>query len=270
MPASLAALTSGNAPQAAATPRSRPRLRYDAFDPAELRALLDTHGWIVVSELPCWVGNTELLALAAALGEARRYGTGYADPTREGSRVHRVEASGGPVYDASGSAMLSTTTDAFDLHTDEAYLVDPARYLLLHCWRADETGGANLLADVGSVLPRLDEWAAEACFRVTFRWSAVDAPILTAVPGRTWPNVRFNRRARVDRCAGNAASDKERYLPETFLIAARAAAVECALGPGDCLITDNWRVLHGRTGFDGQSRRLLKRVRVLDSGGRAS
>jgi alpha-ketoglutarate-dependent taurine dioxygenase len=197
----------------------------------------------------------------------RRYSGGYADPKREGDSVHRVEAAGGTVHDASGTAMLSTTTDAFDLHTDEAYLPAPARYLLLHCWRADEAGGVNLLADIASVLPRLDPWAAEACHRVTFRWSALDAPILTPVPGRAWPRVRFNRKARVDRCAGSAASDKERYLPETFLIAARAAAVACPLAPGDCLITDNWRVLHGRTGFGPQSPRLLKRVRVLDDAG---
>jgi len=241
----------------------RPSLRHGAFEPAALRPLLDEHGWVVVQDLPCWVGNTELLALAAELGAVRRYGDGHADPKREGASVHRVEAAGGVVHDASGNAMLSTTAEAFDLHTDEAYLPAPARYLLLHCWRADEAGGANLLADVATVLPRLDPWAAEACFRVTFRWSAVEAPILAPLPGRAWPKVRFNVRARADRCAGTAVSDKERYLPEAFLIAAREAAVACPLAPGDCLITDNWRVLHGRTGFGPDSRRLLKRVRVL-------
>ena len=249
------------APRTAET-TPRPDLRHGEFDPASLRALLDRHAWLVVRDVPCWVGNTELLALAAELGPVRPYRAGHADPRREGASVYRVEAAGGPVHDSAGSAMISTTGEAFDLHTDEAYLPTPARYLLLHCWREDEAGGANLLAAVDAILPRLDSRAAEACRRVTFRWNEVAAPILTRVPGRAWPTVRFNRRTWADAGAGSTASDEERRLLDAFLTAARSAAHECRLAPGDCLITDNWRVLHGRTALGPDSRRLLKRVRV--------
>lgn len=245
--------------------RRQPYLRYGDFAADTLCAALERTGWVIVGGVPCWPGNTELLALAAMLGTVRRYGPNRGgDPTREGESVHRVAALPAPQRDESGRAVTSTTADRFPLHTDEAVLPCPGRYVLLHCWGADRRGGTSLIAPVDDFLHRLDRADIEACYRVQYRWGEAVAPILTRVPGRAQPLVRFGRHGLAGVVGGAAGDAAAAALADRFGRAAAASALRCRLRPGDCLIADNRRVLHGRTRLEPGSHRLLKRLRVKD------
>ena len=240
-------------------------LAYPGFDIGALSARLDAEGWAVVAGVPCDAGNASLLALARSLGPIKAGDAG--DPTHEGDAVHAVASYARPVLDSSGKTMLSTTATVFDLHTDESYKRAPCRYVLLHCWRADAQGGVSLLATSESILTRLEPWAAALCFRARFVWRECAAPILAPESGRAWPRVRFNLREIAGDEIGDGEPDlRARTVPDVFAAAADAAAVRLTLASGDCLVLDNRRVLHGRTGFDLGSERLLKRVWVTSPG----
>ncbi|MCW5770426.1 MAG: TauD/TfdA family dioxygenase [Rhodospirillaceae bacterium] len=241
----------------AARPRRRraaSRLQYGAFAPEELRDRVDREGWAVIADVPCWIGNTELLAVAGSLGAIRRYGPRFGDPAWEGHDVYRISA-------ATEAGPAET-----NLHSDESYLPTPSRYVLFHCWEENLEDGANSLADVDDILGNLDGAAIERCYAAAFRWSMLEAPILTRISGRSRPLVRFNRRLAAP--PEGAANDDPvlAALPALFERAAARVARRCTLHRGDCLVIDNHRVLHGRPHFKPGSPRLLKRVAVRDAG----
>jgi len=238
-------------------------LEYGDYEPESLAALVEKFGWILVAGVPCWVGNPALLDLAASFGTIRSLGLNLGDPVREGEAVHLINALPEPMPDASGKMMLSTMAIAHHLHTDESFFEVPSRYVLLHCWHADPAGGGDsLFSNIVAILDRLEPWAADACFRTNFEWRQVKAPILTPMPGRPWPKVRFNLREVLDSHPGNGGDERARLVADHFSQAAAAAAVRVPMAAGDCIILDNWRVLHGRTPFSPGSPRLLKRVGV--------
>ena len=237
---------------------------YGHYAPESLAALLAERGWLLVTDVPCWAGNPALLDLAASLGPVKRHGPNFRDPTREGEAVSLVRALPEPIADVSGTIMLSTMATEHHMHTDESFFATPSRYVLLHCWRPDPAGGGRtLLADVEDVLARLTAPERADCARLRYGWRGVEGPIIAGMPDGGPPRVRFNMREA--HCRGNdrAAADA---LVRRFAHAAEEAAVELFLAPGDCLVIDNWRVLHGRTAFAPDSPRLLKRVGVEAAG----
>lgn len=235
-------------------------LRYGEFAPAALLEVLHRHGWARVAGVPCWVGNPALLDLAGSLGRIVRHGPNLGDPVREGEAVNIVRALPSPIADRSGKVMLSTLAIEHHMHTDECFYATPSRYVLLHCWRPDpEGGGLSLVAPVDDVLASLSPHERSACAELRFSWRGVESPILSSVPGMSSARVRFNMREAHCLEAEPEAGDA---LVGRFAEAAERAAVEIELAPGDCLVLDNWRVLHGRTAFAPNSPRLLKRVGV--------
>lgn len=235
-------------------------LAYGEYLPETLAGRLDEHGWMLVTGVPCWVGNTALLDLAASLGPIKRHGPNIRDPVREGEAVNIIRALPEPIADRSGKTMLSTLAIGHHLHTDESFYATPSRYVLLHCWRPDPAGGGLcLMAKVEDVLARLDAREREDCARIKYSWRGVEGPIISAMPDRPAPRVRFNVREANCLETNPAAGDA---LAQRFAHAADEAALALPLAAGECLVLDNWRVLHGRTGFAPDSPRLLKRVGV--------
>jgi hypothetical protein len=234
---------------------------YAALDPALLRERVAARGWTVVEGLPCSQGNGPLLELAGGLGRVNTGGHG--EETRDGEGVSLVVPMQRPVLDVTGKPMLSSTASDFPLHTDEAFAAVPSRYVMLHCWRADSSGkGDSLLANSEAIAARLEPWALDLCHRAQFVWRDCRGPIFTRQAGLDWPAVRFNLREIAGDDLDDAADPRARALPEIFLAAAQDAADQILLEPGDCLVLDNRRVLHGRIAFDHGSDRLLKRVWV--------
>jgi len=241
-------------------PRAGRVLQYGDYEPESLAERIGEHGWLLVRGVPCWIGNVVLLDLAASFGRITRHGPNLRDPTREGEAVGIIRSLAKPIADRSGTTMLSTMATDHHLHTDESFYPAPSRFLLLHCWRPDPAGGGlSLIAAVEEVLARLTPAERENAARFRYRWRGVEAPILSEMPGQAWPRLRFN--VREADCLENPRAPGD-ALAQRFAHAADEAALELPMAQGDCLVLDNWRVMHGRTAFAPDSPRLLKRVGV--------
>jgi alpha-ketoglutarate-dependent taurine dioxygenase len=253
-------LSARPAPASPRASRAGRVLEYGDYEPESLADRIAERGWLLVRGVPCWIGNVALLDLAASFGRIKRHGPNLGDPAREGEAVGIVRSFAKPIADRSGKTMLSTMAADHHLHTDESFYATPSRYVLLHCWRPDPAGGGiSLIATAEDALARLTPEERRNCARFRYSWRGVVSPILAAMPDNAPPRLRFNIREadclEDPRAAGDA-------LAQRFACAAAEAALELPMAEGDCLLLDNWRVLHGRTAFAPDSPRLLKRVGV--------
>jgi gamma-butyrobetaine dioxygenase len=234
---------------------------------ADWREQLAVAGYAVVRGVALDGNNRALRTLAAKLGTTSAGGVSIApnQPNVEADGISRVEAMDLPRRDPAGREILSTTAGVFPLHTDDTFVARPARYVLMHCWKADAAGGGvSQLAHVSDILSRLAAQSSAALREAAFASPFGPAPVLWDDAASATPCIRFNHRDFAsfgERYGPALSADQVRVLDEV-LVAARACAVEVRLAAGDCLVVDNHRMLHGRTAFDPGSGRLLKRLRV--------
>lgn len=158
---------------------------------------------------------------------------------------------------------LGYTDAAIHLHTDQPFLDRPPRYQLLQAIRAADTGGENLLAD------------ARAAFRYLEAHDAHAAELLASVPIRFHRKQRVFERVVVAPLIARSGDDDFLVRCSYFTLAPHALPfartldyyrahdrfmrllrdprhhVRVKLEPGDWLLYDNHRTLHGRTGFTG-------------------
>lgn len=158
---------------------------------------------------------------------------------------------------------LGYTDAPIQLHTDQPFLERPPRYQLLQGVRVADIGGDSLLADA----------------RAAFRWLEADdahaADLLASVPVRFHRKQRSFERVVVAPLVARRGDDDFLVRSSYFTLAphdlpfARMLDFYRAhdgfirllrdprhhrrvrLGPGDWLLYDNHRTLHGRTGFTG-------------------
>lgn len=158
-------------------------------------------------------------------------------------------------------------------HTDGTYWSDTPGLQLFHMLHHDGTGGENMLVDGFKCAEKLKAQSPEA-YKVlsTVRVPAHSAgeedvcitpaiamPVFTHNPQTgELIQVRWNN---CDRSIMDQWTDPSQVLE--FYKAARlwhklltdpANEIQIQLKPGQCLIFDNWRVLHGRIGFTGNRR----------------
>ena len=174
-------------------------------------------------------------------------------------------------------------------HTDLPNWERPPDYQLLHCLENDVNGGDSILVDGFRAAEelRLREPAAYRLltrFSIDFRFQDNESDIRFRAPtiglndAGTVTEVRFNF-AVMD--AISAPPERIGALCRAlraFAAVIRDPALEChyRLRPGELLVFDNRRVLHGRAAFDPSTGRrhlqgcyvdrdqLLSRIRVLE------
>ena len=227
-------------------------------DPAHRRTSLSavlTHGVVVLHDVPCVPGA--VLAVAKSLGYVRE--TNY-------GRLFEVRAEPTP-------ANLAFTRLPIAPHTDNPYRDPVPTVQLLHCLHAAADGGESTFTDGfrAAALLRSQDPAAFACLTttpVTFAYSdaatvlRATGPMIGLDPRGRIRQIRFNGRslAPVRLPAARARSFYAAYRAFAERIADPEAAMTARLSPGDCVIVDNTRVLHGRTGFaDGGDTRTTGR-----------
>lgn len=228
------------------------------------KAALQECGVVRLIGVPLCASNGELRAIGAQLGVASNRALPHRAGLAETGSIARVEAIDVAASDQFGKPLLSASAAAFELHTDESFCSQPARFVLLQCWRADPAGaGVSLFARREQILADADDHSRELFARCALPYPTGNFPVLDARG-----LLRFNRAECLGemRARARAASASETQCMEAFALAAMRAAESCTLVAGDLLILDNHRVLHGRTPFNPHSRRLLKRLRILDSG----
>ncbi|WP_457031344.1 2-trimethylaminoethylphosphonate dioxygenase [Kitasatospora sp. P5_F3] len=223
-------------------------------EPAERAAVLGAvrrFGFALLREVPAV--DRQVLAVAGTFG--------YVRATNYGELFDvRVEA------DANN---LAFTNVAIAPHTDNPYR-DPVPTLqLLHCLRNESEGG-----DSGLV----DGFRAAAALRTE---SPADFAVLTGTPvpfvfrdrstelradrplievdalGRI-REVRFNNRSIGTLRGGDVEAFYRAYRRFAEITLRPELQLEFRLGPGDCLIFDNTRLLHARTAFEQDGARHLQ------------
>ncbi|EGD57744.1 gamma-butyrobetaine,2-oxoglutarate dioxygenase [Novosphingobium nitrogenifigens DSM 19370] len=217
-------------------------------DPAVLGRFLDgveTHGFGVVRGVPLDLDGG--LEFAGLIGPIRRTNWGG---------VADVKAIPN-AYD------LTMTPRHLEPHSDNPYREPVPGYILLHCLTNDADGGDSTLVDgfhAAAILRRDDPEAFEALVTtdVTFRYHDETAflenhgPLIECNAGGDVVQIRYsNRTEMIDRLP---VEKLERYYEARAafwkLIAPTSPlTLQFRLQPGELLMMDNYRLLHGRTGY---------------------
>lgn len=228
--------------------------------PADWMHAAEVRGVLRITGVPRDSDNAALRRLASQLGSPSLRALAQRAGLVEPGGVQRVEALSGKQLDQAGKPLMSASSHAFALHTDESFETRPARWVLLHCWRPAPTGGQTRLADARVVAAHAERVLATALSQWHLPYPCGDMTTLD-----TGLRVRFNR-AECELAATRRAWPPRPALAfwlDQFEQAFERVAGSCRLDVGDLLIIDNWRVLHGRCAFPADSGRLLKRLRVL-------
>ena len=170
--------------------------------------------------------------------------------------------------------MPSPTNSAFTdqglaPHTDNPYREQPPALQLLHCIEAAQEGGETLLVDGFKAATDLrdknpEAFALLASTPVRFAWRNTHtilealAPVVSLSADGDVIGLRVNDRALLGPVAASGIGAQWHAAYSIFLdvIATSRACTHLSLSPGDILILDNRRFLHGRTGFADGNRFL--------------
>ena len=236
-------------------PPRRPWPRYLAdpgYRQACQQATLDD-GLILLGDVPAEPGT--VLTVAASMGYVRE--TNY-------GRLFDVRVEAAP-------ANLAYTSRAIAPHTDNPYRDPVPTVQLLHCLRSAAAGGDSVFADGFRAAAQLREqdpaaFAVLAATPVTFSYRdqrtqlSATRPLIGLDPRGRIREIRCNGRSLQPPSLSPAAAAGfyAAYRAFAGLASDPAALRTVRLAPGDCVVFDNTRILHGRTGFTGQGGRHLQ------------
>ncbi|XP_019631942.1 PREDICTED: gamma-butyrobetaine dioxygenase-like [Branchiostoma belcheri] len=213
--------------------------------------IVDTVGLAFTNNVPCKVGQQQRLAERIA----------YLRPTHYG--LHESS-----VYSKPNTSNLAFTGQRLHCHTDMPQYSLPAGVLLLHCVQEAEEGGENELIDGYNAAYQLKEKDPEAFHTLT------TTPVSFAMHGKdyirydlekTRPIISLNEKGEVARiCYANQLRSALMDVPvervQPFYRAMRAwddilyhpdNCILMKLNAGEMVVFDNWRLVHGRRGFQG-------------------
>ncbi|WP_316527038.1 2-trimethylaminoethylphosphonate dioxygenase [Kitasatospora brasiliensis] len=164
---------------------------------------------------------------------------------------------------------LAFTSAAITPHTDNPYR-DPVPTLqLLHCLENSATGGDSGLVDGFRAAAVLREEAPEAfdvltrtpvpfVFRDRRTELRADRPLIDVDPLGRIREVRFNNRSIGTLRGGDLGAFYAAYRRFAAITLRPELRLTFRLGPGDCLVFDNTRLLHARTAFRQDGHRHLQ------------
>ncbi|KAK4687229.1 trimethyllysine dioxygenase, partial [Tremellales sp. Uapishka_1] len=236
-----------------------PSVRYEEVmaDEGSVRDWLEnvaTYGFCLVEGVPANPDDTERLIRRIGIIRETHYG-GFWDFTSNFSHGD-----------------LAYSSEPLPAHTDTTYFTDPAGLQIFHCLlAATEGGGESLLVDgfaAAERLKQLDEQAYEALSTIKINAHAsgtkgsllrplVASPVLVHDDRGKLVQIRWNNE---DRCvlAGLERREIKEWYRAARLFEAIVATSEqehwFQLEPGTMVVIDNWRVMHGRSGFKGERR----------------
>lgn len=218
---------------------------------------------------PAWtevaVATLSQLMVMSVLGRSISY-----SDEKDGNLVQDVSPKRGAEtrQENSGSILL-------ELHTEDGFHPAPPHFLSLICLRGDRDGvAATVTAGIGDVLPALDAATIATLrrpeFRTKFSSSFVhdtDELVLTRpMPVLCGPEASPDLRVDFHGTIGTTPAAKAALarLEDAMLGALKGLVLE----PGELIILDNRRTVHGRTDFtpryDGQDRWLRRSFALAD------
>ena len=226
---------------------------------------------------------SERAELRRWLAGVAEYGFGVLTgaPTADGSVAdvaalfaHVRATNYGRVFDVSvrlDATKLADTALPLSLHTDNAYRVPAPSLQLLQCLVADADGGDTVLVDgfrsvslLGEASPEALALLARTPIRFSYRDAAAelwaDVPVVELAPNGLPTAVHVNNRSKGLPTGSPSAVEAwySAYFELLALLEHPDAQVRFRLAPGDVVVFDNLRVLHGRTGFSSVGSRRLQ------------
>jgi gamma-butyrobetaine dioxygenase len=180
----------------------------------------------------------------------------------------------GRVFDVSvrvGATNLADSAGALSLHTDNPYRQPAPTLQLLECLSASLAGGETVLVDGFRAVALLGEFAPDklatlARQAIRYRYADAGAEFFADVPvvsldldGEPLSLQVNNRSKGVPVGAPElVARWYEAYFALLALLERRDAQLSFRLEPGELLVLDNRRVLHGRRAFADHGERRLQ------------
>jgi gamma-butyrobetaine dioxygenase len=216
-------------------------------DEAALSAMLQglhRHGFMVVHNVPVEMDGA--LELTKCIGPIRitNWG-GLAD-------VKAIPKA----YD------LTMTTRGLEQHADNPYRTPVPGYIFLHCLQNDAEGGESVIVDGFRVAREIhvrDPRAFDTLTTIRPRFRYADS---TAILESDGPLIELDGDGRLHQVRYSNRTEMIDYLPAEQLDRYYQArqlyfqllndpqlTLTFKLSPGDCMIMDNYRLLHGRKGF---------------------
>ena len=211
-----------------------------------LEAIRD-YGLVHIVDGPAETGMAEHLALKVGSLEDNNFG-----------RVFDIRSD-------PDSYTIGATNHPATLHTDNSFRNMPTGIIALQCIRASDPGtGYSLFADGFSLAKKLEQTAPEAyevlcTVPITFNRRYEDAIVMSRAPiisrDRNGEVVGFRFQDRsmapldVEACETDVVFDAISELMK--LINDPQNQLKFLLAPGEAVLFDNHRLLHGRTGFTG-------------------
>jgi len=226
-------------------------------DPAQELAWLERYtalGFGLLTEVPITPGA--VAEVGARLGYVRI--TNY-------GRVFDVKSVPNPTN-------LAYTAVALGVHSDNPYRHPSPGVQLLHCLEAEAPGGDTLLVDgfaAAELLRQQDPAAFELLRTVPMNFRYADAhtdlrarqTLISTDSEGVLKAVHFNNRSAdwLDAPVDVAEAWYQAYRQFAQLLLRDALQLVFRLAPGECVVMQNDRTLHGRTAFDpNQGRRHLQ------------
>jgi len=226
-------------------------------DPAQELAWLEQFadvGFGLLRQVPCEPGQVALVGDRLGFVRVTNYG-----------RLFDVKSVPNPTN-------LAYTAVGLGVHSDNPYRHPSPGVQLLHCLESEAPGGDTLLVDgfhAAELLRQEDPAGFELLTRVPLNFLYADAStelrarqtlIMTDLDGVVRA-VHFNNRSAdwLDAPAGMAQAWYQAYRAFARILKRPELELVFRLDPGDCVVMQNDRTLHGRTAFDpGRGRRHLQ------------
>lgn len=209
------------------------------------------YGFCLVQGVPLSQKGTELVAKRICFIQETIYGN-----------MTLLESG---VYSHADTAYSS---QALEAHTDTTYLTVPAGVQVFHCLHHEGEGGETLLVDGFHCADRLchnnpsafDTLATtviphESKDGTTYHLYSLGTVLSTHFMTGNLIQIRFNPYDRAPLCTVPPANMRQfysSYAALTNIIHDSSNELWMKLTPGNVLLVNNWRVLHGRSGFTGK------------------
>ena len=167
---------------------------------------------------------------------------------------------------------LTMTTRALENHTDNPYRFPTQGYIFLHCLENSKLGGANTISDGFYIAEFLkknfkDYFDTLTTFHTFFEYQDKNAclqnncTLIELDNDKCVSQVRYNNRTEIMPFKKQKELDRYIMARRKFwsLIKSKTNNLEIKQQSGDMLILDNYRVLHGRTGYkDTENKRYFR------------
>ncbi len=219
------------------------------YSKKNISEILDSEGLIVIQNTSV-ESNEEIISLAQMVGLTEL----NIDEDLSGPQVMIIKKDPNKIKPNQASTYF--TSDFFPLHTDLSYVINPPKYLLMQCVVEDTNGeGVSLLSDCSKSFNILSSHSKQNLMQQKFIFPN---PPNCKIGENIFPIYSIND--KVFRLKNETMKCPKEFQPALteFIEVLKNNIVRYLLKKGDTIIIDNHRLVHGRTSFQSETRKLRR------------